>query len=139
MLFRSFIKANPIIGDQLQKALENFANTKPSILIPIDASKQTPRDRVYPMNMDVPLAELDLLNLHSETVLALAEYNSANRPNAEGYARFDNLQKRYLATLGGFGTILAKAKEIAVKGESVSVGAIKLLAHLPSPHQTNVG
>jgi hypothetical protein len=83
------------------------------------------------MNMDVPLAELDLLNLHSETLRVLAELDSARGQNTASFARFDTLQKRYLATLGGFGTILAKAKEIAVKGESVSVAAIKLLGHLP--------
>jgi len=129
----SFAKENPAIGDQIKKSLTNFAGAIPSILIPIDASKRIPRDRIYPMNLEVPLAELGLLNLHSETIQILAEYESSKAPTRKQFERFDLLQKRYLATLGGFGTILAKAKEIAVRGESVSVGAIKLLAHLPSP------
>jgi len=128
-----FARENPAAGEQVKKALEIFAGIHPSILIPIDASKRIPRDRIYPMNMDVPLVELDLLNLHSETLRALVEYNSTKNPNPEQFARFDHLQKLYLATIGGFGTILAKAKEIAVLGESVSMGAIKLLAYLPAP------
>ena len=126
-----FAKANPAVGNQVKKVLESFASTNPSILIPIDASKRIPRDRIYPMNMEVPLGELGLLNLHGETTRVLAEYQSIKSPTREQFERFDLLQKRYLATLGGFGTILAKAKEIAVQGESASVGAIKLLAHLP--------
>jgi len=125
-------KVNPKVADQLKKALESFANTTPSILIPIDASKRVPRDRIYPMNLEVPLNELGLLNLHRETTRILAEYRSVRNPTREQFDRFDLLQKRYLATLGGFGTILAKAKDIAVRGESASVGAIKLLAHLPA-------
>jgi len=101
-------------------------------LIPIDASKRVPRDRIYPMNLEVPLSELGLLKLHGETTRILAEYRSVKNPGREQFERFDVLQKRYLATLGGFGTILAKAKDIAVRGESASVGAIKLLAHLPA-------
>jgi len=128
-----FSKKDPVAGEQLKKALEYFDSAKPSILIPIDASKHIPRDRIYPMNMEVPLAELDLLNLHGETLHALSEFNLSKGQNSATLTQFDNLQKRYLATLGGFGTILAKAKEIAVQGESASVGAIKLLAHLPTP------
>jgi len=125
-------KVNPKVADQVKKALESFARTTPSILIPIDASKRVPRDRIYPMNLEVPLNELGLLKLHGETIRILAEYRTVKNPGREQFERFDVLQKRYLATLGGFGTILAKAKDIAVRGESASVGAIKLLAHLPA-------
>jgi hypothetical protein len=126
-------KDHPLAASQVRQMLTVSANAKPSILIPIDASRHIPRDRVYPLNMEVPLAELDLLNLHAQTLQALAENETAPTQDEELHIRFDNLQRRYLATLGGFGTISAKAKEIAVQGESASVGAIKLLAHLPAP------
>jgi hypothetical protein len=128
-----FTRHNLEAGKRVWQVLQNSASTNPSILIPIDASKRLPRDRVYPMNMEVPLAELDLLNLHSETTRALALYVSAQKFDPVRYSRFEQLQRRYLATLGGFGTILTKARDIAVKGESASVGAIKLLAHIPLP------
>jgi len=107
------------------------ANTNPSILIPVDASRHIPRDRVYPLNLEVPLADLDLLNLHAQTLELLTACEASSKPNERLYSQFEELQRRYLATLGGFGTILAKAKAIAVQGESASIGAIKLLAYLP--------
>jgi hypothetical protein len=41
----------------------------------------------------------------------------------------------YLAALAGFGAVMARAKEVAILGESTSVGSIKLLAHMPPPLQ----
>jgi hypothetical protein len=113
--------------------LKDLNKLNPAILIPVDASKSIPRDRVYPLNMEVPLAELDFLNLHKLTLQTMAEFELIVNANTELITRFDDLQRRYLATLGGFGTILAKAKDIAVQGERASVGAIKLLAHMPLP------
>jgi hypothetical protein len=37
--------------------------------------------------------------------------------------------------LAHFGAVLSRAKEIALSGESASVGSIKLLAHMPTPLQ----
>jgi hypothetical protein len=113
--------------------LTETANTNPSILIPVDASRRIPCDRVYPLNIEVPLNELDFINLHSQALETLMNYEADPKHNKRLYARFAGLQRHYLATLGGFGTILTRAKEIAVQGESASVGAIKLLAHLPLP------
>jgi len=126
-------KDMPGIAIQIQKMLETSRNVNPSILIPVDATKRVPRDRIYPLNIEVPLAELDLLNLHTQTIKTLAEYESGTKHNEKLYKKFSDLQRRHLATISGFGTILAKAKAIAVQGESASVGAIKLLAHLPAP------
>jgi hypothetical protein len=118
-------------------ATESTANSQanPAILILVDATLRSPRDRVYPMTFQVPLAELDLLGLHSRVKEALDAYrNAAGSPTAL-YAEFDRLQRTYLATLAGFGQVMSRAKEIAIAGESSSVGTIKLLAHLPTPLQ----
>jgi len=77
-----------------------------------------------------------LLNLHQRTVQALDAYENAGGDRSTLYQDFDQTQRTYLATLAGFGTILDKLKEIAVQGESASVGAIKLLAHLPPALQS---
>jgi len=126
-------RTNPEAARRAWQAVIESANRNPSILIPVDASKRIPRDRVYPMNMEVPLAELGLLDLHREALELLSTLDTPVGDEKARKALFDQLQRRYLATLGGFGTILAKAKSIAVQGESASVGAIKLLAHLPLP------
>lgn len=46
------------------------------------------------------------------------------------------MQREYLATLAGFGAVSSRAKEIALTGESASVGTIRLLAHMPLALQT---
>jgi hypothetical protein len=125
----------PEIGASLRQLVEEASRTNPAILIPMDASLKIPRERIYPLNMEVPLVELNLLNLHSQTMKLLAAYEDSTEDRAAMYAGFGHFQKLYLASLAGFGAILSRAKEIAIQGESASVGAIKLLAHLPLPLQ----
>jgi hypothetical protein len=106
----------------------------PAILVPIDGSQHSPRDRVFPMTFEVPLHDLDLIRLHSRCLDALFAYQNAagnRRQRNAAYAEFDQLQREYLAALAGFGIVLRRAKEIALSGESTSVGAIKMLAELP--------
>ena len=126
-------RQEPVAGSLARQMLKDFNTLNPAILIPVDASKSIPRDRIYPLNMEVPLAELDFLNLHKTALQIVTDFEARQKVDDLLFARFDNIQRRYLATLGGFGTILSKAKDIAVRGESASVGAIKLLAHLPLP------
>ena len=101
----------------------------------MDASLKVPRERIYPLNMEVPIIELNLLSLHAQTIKLLSAYDDSTEDRAAMYASFDHAQRLYLASLAGFGAILSKAKEIAIRGQSASVGAIKLLAHLPLPLQ----
>jgi hypothetical protein len=119
------------LAAEIQRGLDQARRQNPSLLIPMDASRSSPRDRLYPLSMEVPLAELDLIGLHEHAVRALDAYENASGDRSAQYTEFDQTQRTYLATLAGFGTILAKLKDIAIRGESASVGAIKLLAHLP--------
>ncbi len=121
----------PEIAASIRQLVEEMSRTNPSVLIPMDASLKTPRERIYPLNLEVPYMELNILSLHAQTMKLLSAYESSTEDRGAIYASFDQSQKLYLASLAGFGTILAKAKEIAIQGESSSVGAIKLLAHLP--------
>jgi hypothetical protein len=125
----------PEIASSIRVMLEETSRTNPAILIPMDASLKTPRERVYPLNFEVPYMELNLLSLHGQTIKLLSAYENSVEDRGALYASFDKSQRLYLASLSGLGTILAKAKEIAIQGESSSVGAIKLLAHLPAPLQ----
>jgi hypothetical protein len=115
--------------------IENARQSNPAILIPIDASQHSPRERLYPMSFEVPLNDLDFIQLHSQTLHALAAYESGSGDRTPLYIEFDRLQRTYLAALAGFGTVLSRAKEIAILGESTSVGSIKLLAHMPASLQ----
>ncbi len=117
--------------DSILQGLRDSRAVNPSMLIPLDASRQSPRERLYPLCVEVPLAELDLLGLHERVLAALSAYENASGDRAAAYAAFDHLQRTYLASLAGFGVILNKWKDFASQGQSASVGAIKLLAHLP--------
>lgn len=119
------------LAKEINQAIDESRTTNPSMLIPIDASSQAPRDRLYPICMEVPLAELNLLDLHRRVIRALDGYETASGDRTAVYEEFHELQRTYLATLAGFGAITGKLKDIAVRGESASIGAIKLLAHLP--------
>lgn len=110
----------------------NLSKTRsPAILIPVDASPRAPRERLHPLTLEVPLAELDLLALHQRT-LAVLEEAQDNRGARKAFAEAQGL---YLATLGGLGAWLAKLKALAAAGESAAVGTIKLLAYLPKAMQ----
>ncbi len=128
-------QTQPEIAATLRQLVEEASRTNPAILIPVDASRKVPRERVYPLNMEVPLHELNLLSLHVQTIRLLNGYEDSTEDRGALFAAFNQMQKLYLASLAGFGAFLARAKEIAVQGESASMGAIKLLAHLPSPLQ----
>ncbi|MEW5940780.1 MAG: hypothetical protein AB1750_14010, partial [Chloroflexota bacterium] len=123
--------AHPEVAGTIRAGLEEARKVNPAILIPVDASQRVPRDRVYPLNVEVPLAELDLLDLHARAIRALDGYESGPAGNRKAeYVEFDKAQRTYLASLAGFGAFLKRAREVAVQGQSASVGAIKLLAHL---------
>jgi hypothetical protein len=122
----------------VQLAFDTIASSvqlSPPILIPVDATPRAPRDRVYPMTFEVPLEDLELLDLHDETVAALRAYREATGERSALYAEFDRLQRAYLAALAGLGQVLGRAKEIAREGETAAVGTLKMLAHMPAPLQ----
>jgi hypothetical protein len=87
------------------------------------------------MSFEVPLNDLDFLELHAKTLHALATYENATGDRTTLYKEFDHLQRTYLAALAGFGVVMSRAKEIATSGESASVGSIKMLAYMPAPLQ----
>ncbi len=122
---------NPDIAASIRQVVEEASRTNPAILIPMDASLKIPRERIYPLNMEVPLIELNLLSLHAQTMKLLAAYEQSTEDRAAIFSAFNQMQRMYLASLAGLGLYLSRAKEIAIQGESASVGAIKLLAHLP--------
>ncbi len=131
----ALLKVNPLAAGVVRAVWDESSKGGPSILIPVDASQKSPRERVHPFNIEVPLAELDLLNLHARSAQTLTAYESMEGERAALYAEFDAAQRRYLASLAGFGAFMKKARETAIQGESASVGAIKLMAGLPLPLQ----
>lgn len=128
---------DPALLEKLRKlrakeALEALKmRVNPATMIPVDASRRSPRDRVYPMSFEVPLKELDLLNQHQGVLDALAAFEK----DKSHQKKFVGLQRSYLAILAAYGQLMSHAKEIALSGESASSGTIKFLAHMPKPLQ----
>ncbi|MEM7342939.1 MAG: hypothetical protein AAF485_01740, partial [Chloroflexota bacterium] len=117
------------------KEIEASQQVNPALVIPVDGSRRQPSERLYPITFEVPLNELDFISLHQQCVEALAGYQQGQGDRSADYTNFDQLQRVYLTALAGFGTVLNRSKEIATAGESASVGAIKMLAHMPVPLQ----
>jgi hypothetical protein len=116
-------------------AIREASETNPAVVMPVDASQRSPRDRLYPMTFEVPLADLDLLKLHRQVIEALEAYQHGSGDRTVLYADFDELQRKYLSLLAGFGEVLSRVKAMAITGQSASVSSIKLLAYMPTPLQ----
>lgn len=112
----------------INEALERARGKNPAILIPIDASRHDPRERVYPMTFWNPLT--DVVRIHYDTMQALQVYqNDPGQRNS--FQNFEKLRAEYLRLVAGFGQLLAKYKDIALRGQSPGTLSIKALAHLP--------
>jgi hypothetical protein len=109
-------------------AVHSPRGKNPAILIPIDASRHDPRERVFPTTFWNPLTEFT--RIHDETMTALRQYNAARLDIRKAYQVFEAKQGEYLALIAGFGELLAKYKEIALSGHSPSTLSIKALAHM---------
>jgi hypothetical protein len=115
------------------EAIEKIKSNNPAILIPMDASQYSPRDRLFPTTFRNPMA--DLLTLHDATLSALNAYKIALGDRASAYEQFDDNQRQYLRRIGAFGELMRKYKEITLAGQSTSTTSIKMLAHIPEPMQ----
>ncbi|NJN54835.1 MAG: hypothetical protein HC804_08835 [Anaerolineae bacterium] len=112
-------------------AISPDGERNPAILVPVDASKRSPRDRVYPMTFGLDVVSLEYISLHQKALAALNTYERASRNREHAYAQFEKLQKEYMVMLAGFGGGLERHKQLAAAGESMSITTIRLLANLP--------
>lgn len=117
----------------VQEVLNPSSYVSAAVVVPVDASLRVPAERVHPVTFEVPLEELDLLNLHQQTLAALEVYKSTPSDRSARLTDFTRLQRRYLAALAGFGEFSRRVKAVAIEGNSASIGTLKLLAHIPAP------
>lgn len=122
---------------QIARAIDDmlFAmrEVNPSLLIPIDASRISPKERLFPSTFRSPFPDFQLK--HNE---ALSAYNAMRRATfkkSESYDRFHTARTEYLSILYTFGEIMRRYREIAVQGQSMSATAIRLIAGLPGAMQ----
>jgi hypothetical protein len=113
------------------EAVSSAKRTNPNILIHLDASKSSPRERLHPMTFSVPFEELNLASWHERSLATLQQYYQGKAT----FAEFDEVRRVYLGALADVGRLFSRAKDVAALGESASVGTIKFLAHLPKKLQ----
>ncbi len=118
----------------IQDSLERLRAKNPAILIPVDARRQDPRERLFPTTFRNPFT--DFLARHEGALDALKAYRASRAGNRDAaYQAFYDAQLYYLRLIGGFGELLRRYKNVALAGQSTSTATIKLLGNLPAPLQ----
>jgi len=115
----------------VEATLARLRETNPALLIPMDASNVSPRERVFPTTFRNPLTDLgERFYTVRERYL---EYR--HRSDREHWVIFDRGRRELLAYLKVFGELLYALKGVTMRGESFNTATIRLLAHLSSSMQ----
>lgn len=126
-------------GTVLVRNVENmFARTRrvnPSLLIPIDASRYDPKERLFPSTFRSPMPDLRTEHEALLQLLQMDEPNPllrllGNRSDRDKINAFLNQREHYLGYLRAFSVLMQKYREIALNGGSMSATAIRLIAGL---------
>jgi hypothetical protein len=118
--------AYQLVSEQLAR----LKGKNPALLIPMDASRYDPRERIFPTTFRNPLT--DFYEHHTRCLSALYAYNNAQADKRDAKFRaFHKAQLTYLSFLAGFGEVLALYRNVAMKGQSTSTASIRFLGHLP--------
>jgi hypothetical protein len=145
ILYRSLFNQEYCPGEALSKAVDDLAHhhrdhaaavgamwqklpqTNPALLIPMDATDGSPKDRLYPVSFRNPFP--GFLDLFYRTYNALVAH-LAEQPSGT-WAEFNQLRNQLIGELYYFGQLLQAHKALALKGESANMATLKLLGHLP--------
>ncbi len=119
------------VREEVARWLRRTRETPPVLLIPMDATRVSPRERIYPTTFRNPLTEIpDLLE---QAQRAYEAYRAA--PSEVTWEAFDVARRELLAYLKAFGELLDALKGVTMRGESFNTATIRLLAHLPPSMQ----
>ncbi|MCK6626398.1 MAG: hypothetical protein L6R45_14625 [Anaerolineae bacterium] len=115
------------VYELINEMLARSQASNPSIMIPMDASAISPRERLCPTTFRNPFNHLWTKYESAET--ALDHYNQ--QQTAAAWAMFTEARYSLLVQLDHFGQLLRAHKRVALEGESTSLATMKLMAHLP--------
>jgi hypothetical protein len=117
----------------IERALQRGRITNPALLIPVDASAMAPYQRLYPITFR-NLAD-HLVWVWDQAWDAYQRYQKIEpHDTPEGAAAFYSFaQKRaiLIGNLRAFSHLLAANKAVAMRGESLNLAILRLIAHLP--------
>jgi hypothetical protein len=115
------------IYDLINEILAKSQASNPAIMMPMDASAVSPRERLCPTTFRNPFTQL--WSKYESARTALADYTS--QQTAAAWAVFNDARYSLLVQLDHFGQLLRAHKGVALEGESTSLATMKLMAHLP--------
>ncbi|MCL4298927.1 MAG: hypothetical protein KJ077_24535 [Anaerolineae bacterium] len=115
------------IYDLINETLAKSQASNPAIMMPMDASAVSPRERLCPTTFRNPFTQL--WSKYESACAALADYTSQQTTAA--WAVFNDARYSLLVQLDHFGQLLRAHKGVALEGESTSLATMKLMAHLP--------
>ncbi|MEO8608427.1 MAG: hypothetical protein ABI690_11115 [Chloroflexota bacterium] len=122
--------AHQIIQDEITR----LQGKNPSLLIPLDASRNDPRQRIFPTTFRNPLT--DFYTYHTQCLSALNAYRASPKGKHEAaFKKFHNAQLNYLRVIGSFGELLTRYRNIALAGQSTSTASIRFLGNMPPAMQ----
>jgi hypothetical protein len=115
----------------IEATLARLRETNPALLIPMDASNVSPRERVFPTTFRNPLTEI-----RGRFVVAQDHYRAYRAgPDSEHWIAFDRARRELLTYLKAFGGLMDTLKAVTMRGESFNTATIRLLGHLPPSMQ----
>lgn len=115
----------------IEDTLARFHEMNPALLIPMDASNVSPRERVFPTTFRNPLTEI-----REKFVIAQDHYRAyCARPDPDHWLAFDRARRELLTYLKAFGGLMDTLKAVTMRGESFNTATIRLLGHLPASMQ----
>lgn len=121
----------PSLRRAVTDSLANTSGNNPSLLIPMDASFVSPKERIFPTTYRNSLEML--VPTYQEAVQLYHQYREDENP--EAWQRFAPIRNRLFTYLASFGEMLDTVKAIGMRGESFSNATIRMLAHLPQGMQ----
>jgi hypothetical protein len=117
--------------ESITATLSRYKGMNPALLIPMDGSNVSPRERVFPTTFRNPLTEIQ-----DRFATALQSYHHyLAHPKRENWPAFDQARRELLAYLKAFGELLDALKAVTMRGESFNTATIRLLGHLPPTMQ----
>ena len=115
----------------IETTLTHTKEANPVLLIPMDASHVSPKERVFPTSFCNPLTEIP--GCFKVTQERYQAYRA--RPDPARWSTLDQARRELLAYLAAFGELLDALKALTMRGESFNTATIRLLAHLPASMQ----
>ncbi len=115
--------------------IDGKRNTNPSLLIPIDASRYDPKERIFPSAFRSPLPDFREEHERLVALRSSAMQRKLFGSNRTSIEAFVSERQDYLGYLQAFSTVMQRYRDIATSGQSMSATAIRLIAGLPGAAQ----